>query len=180
MPIYTGGAIKNSVAAAETRVEAGFANLRGTESQIFTAVVAAYMDVIRDEAVVELNRAQVGVLQVNLEATRDRFEIGDLTRTDVAQSESRLALASANLETVRSQLIRSKETYIQLVGTEPGDLEAPPPLPNLPANPNDAVDVAVDTNPDLLAARKNREAASFDRKGANASRLPSAPATGES
>jgi outer membrane protein len=171
-PIYAGGGIRNAVRAAENRVEAGLANLRGSESAIFSAVVAAYMDVIRDEAIVELNRAQVGVLSVNLEATRDRFEIGDLTRTDVAQSEARLALQTSNLESARANLIRSKEIYIQLVGREPGQLEAPPPLPNLPETPDTAVDVALENNPDLIAARENREAAGFDRRAANASRLP--------
>jgi outer membrane protein len=135
-PIYAGGGIRNAVRAAENRVEAGFAGLRGTESAIFSATVAAYMDVIRDESIVELNRAQVGVLSVNLDATSDRFEIGDLTRTDVAQSEARLAIATSNLETARANLIRSKETYIQLVGRVPGELEAPPPLPNLPETPD--------------------------------------------
>jgi outer membrane protein len=172
VPIYTGGAVKNSIAAAENRVEAGFANLRATESAIFSAVVAAYMDVIRDESIVDLNRAQVGVLQVNLEATKDRFTIGDLTRTDVAQSEARLAIATSNLESARASLIRSKENYIQLVGSPPGDLEAPPPLPNLPAAPEDAVKVSLTNNPDILSAREQREAAGFDRLAANASRLP--------
>ena len=172
VPIYTGGAVKNGILAAENRVEAGQAGLRATESAIFSAVVGTYMDVIRDESIVELNRAQVGVLQVNLEATKDRFEIGDLTRTDVAQSEARLQLAVGNMEGARSNLIRSKEIYIQLVGDEPGDLEAPPPLPNLPATPDDAVKVALDANPDLIAAREFRQAALYDRRGANASRLP--------
>lgn len=172
VPIYTGGAVRNGILAAENRVEAGQAGLRATESAIFSAVVGTYMDVIRDESIVELNRAQVGVLQVNLEATKDRFEIGDLTRTDVAQSEARLQLAISNMEGARSNLIRSKEIYIQLVGDVPGDLEAPPPLPNLPATPDDAVKVALDANPDLIAAREQREAAYFDRRGANASRLP--------
>ena len=171
-PLYAGGAVRNAVRAAENRVEGGFASLRGSESSIFSAVVGTYMDVIRDESIVELNRAQVGVLSVNLEATRDRFEIGDLTRTDVAQSEARLALATSNLETARANLIRSKETYIQLVGREPGRLEAPPPLPNLPDAPDVAVGIALDSNPDLIAARETREAAGFDRRAANASRLP--------
>lgn len=171
-PIYSGGGVKNAIRAAKTRVEAGFANLRGAESSIFSAVVGAYMDVIRDESIVDLNRAQVGVLQVNLESTRDRFEIGDLTRTDVAQSEARLALATSDLETARASLIRSKETYIQLVGREPGMLEAPPPLPNLPETPEAATSVALDNNPDLIAARENRDAAGYDRRAANASRLP--------
>lgn len=171
-PLYAGGGIKNAVRAAENRVEAGFANLRGTESAIFSAVVGAYMDVIRDESIVDLNRAQVGVLQVNLEATRDRFEIGDLTRTDVAQSEARLALAVSNMEAARANLIRSKEIYIQLVGRPPENLEAPPPLPNLPETPDAAVKVALDNNPDIIAARETREAAGYDRRAANASRLP--------
>jgi outer membrane protein len=171
-PIYAGGGIRNAVRAAENRVEAGFASLRGTESAIFSAVVGAYMDVIRDEAIVDLNRTQVSVLTVNLEATRDRFEIGDLTRTDVAQSEARLALQTSSLETARANLIRSKEIYIQLVGREPGELVAPPPLPNLPDAPEAAVTVALDNNPDLIAARESREAAGFDRRAANAARLP--------
>lgn len=172
VPLYLGGAVKNAVRAAENRVEAGIAGLRATESAIFSAVVGAYMDVIRDEAIVDLNRAQVGVLQVNLEATRDRFEIGDLTRTDVAQSEARLALATSSLEAARANLIRSKEIYIQLVGKAPEDLEAPPPLPNLPDSPDAAVGVALENNPDLIAAKELREAARFDRRGAEASRLP--------
>lgn len=178
VPLYAGGGIRNAVRAAENRVEAGFASLRGTESAIFSAVVGAYMDVIRDEAIVELNRAQVGVLSVNLEATRDRFEIGDLTRTDVAQSEARLALATSSMESARANLIRSKEIYIQLVGHVPGELEAPPPLPNLPETPENAVAVALANNPDLIAAKEQREAAGFDRRAANASRLPQISAIG--
>ena len=119
VPLYMGGAVKNAVRAAENRVEAGIAGLRATESAIFSAVVGAYMDVIRDEAIVDLNRAQVGVLQVNLQATRDRFEIGDLTRTDVAQSEARLALATRSREAARANLMRSKEIETQLVGKAP-------------------------------------------------------------
>ncbi len=172
VPLYNGGAIKNAIRAAEMRVDAGRANLRATESSLFSAVVGAYMDVIRDEAVVSLNRAQVGVLNINLQATRDRFEIGDLTRTDVAQSEARLATSISGMESARAQLIRSKETYIQLVGLPPGDLDAPPPLPNLPASPDAAVEISLANNPDLKSAQVLREAAVYDRKGANGSRLP--------
>ncbi len=173
VPLYSGGAIKNGIRAAETRVLAGRESLRATESSLFSAVVGAYMDVIRDESVVSLNRAQVGVLQVNLQATRDRFEIGDLTRTDVAQSEARLATAISNMESARANLIRSKEVYIQLVGKAPEDLEAPPPLPNLPEAPDMAVKIALENNPDLAAAKKQYEAAVWDRTSANAARLPS-------
>ena len=179
VPLYQGGGVRNAVRAAETRVEAGQAGLRGTESAIFSAVVGAYMDVIRDESIVGLNRAQVGVLQVNLEATKDRFEIGDLTRTDVAQSEARLANSISQMEAARSNLIRSKEIYIQLVGKAPDKLQAPPPLPNLPKTPNIAVDVALEYNPDVIAAQQQRKAAHFDRRAASASRLPSISGFGQ-
>lgn len=172
VPIYSGGAVKNAIRAARTRVEAGQFDLRATEASVFSNVVATYMDVIRDSAIVNLNRANVGVLTVNLEATGDRFEIGDLTRTDVAQSESRLEIAKSDLETVRARLIASKERYIALVGHEPGDLEPPPPLPNLPETPDQAVDLALAHNPDLLAAKERSEAAEFDIKTARASNKP--------
>ena len=109
IPIYSGGAVRNAVRAAEERVEAGQADLRGTQSAIFAQTVAAYMDVIRAEALVGLSRNQVSVLGVNLEATQDRFEIGELTRTDIAQSQSRLALAQGDLPTAESNLIAARE-----------------------------------------------------------------------
>jgi len=172
VPVYQGGAVKNAVRAADSRVDAGQANLRGTEASVFSQVVAAYMDVLRDEAIVGLNRSQVKVLKTNLEATRDRFEVGDLTRTDIAQSESRLALAQSQLEGAESNLIASRERYVQLVGDEPGDLQQPPPLPNLPETADVAVDKALANNPDLIAAKKNQDAARYDVGAAKASRLP--------
>jgi outer membrane protein len=172
VPIYQGGGVRNSVNAAETRVEAGQADLRGTESSVFSQVVGAYMDVILTEAVVGLNRNNVQVLDVNLQATRDRYEIGDLTRTDVAQSEARLALARGDTRTAEANLAAARERYIQLVGMAPGALEPPPPLPGLPAAPDDAVHVALDSNPDLIAARERAKAAGYDVKVAGANRLP--------
>ncbi|MEB3416352.1 TolC family outer membrane protein [Alteriqipengyuania sp. WL0013] len=172
VPLYTGGAVRRSVQAAETRVEAGRADLRGTESFLFTQVVGAYMDVIQNEAIVGLSQANVNVLQVNFEATGDRFEIGDLTLTDVAQSESRLALSRSDLRSAQSNLINARERYIQLVGSEPDDLQPPPPLPGLPASPEEAVAIALDNNPDLIAAVERARAAGLDVDIARAGRLP--------
>src|SRR3546814_9277915 len=81
------------------------------------------MDVIRDEAIVSLNQQNVHVLDVNLQATNDRFQVGDLTRTDVAQSEARLALARSDLQTAEANLIGSRENYVRLVGGPPGRSE---------------------------------------------------------
>ena len=172
IPLLTFGAVHGSVNAAKTRVAAGDLNLRGTEANLFTAVVGAYMDVIRDEAIASLNAQNVHVLDVNLQASKDRFQVGDLTRTDVAQSEARLALARSQLQSAQARLISSRENYIRLVGDVPGTLETPPALPNLPNDPDSAVDVALRDNPTLLAAQKSRDATRYDIEVAKAGRLP--------
>ena len=172
VPLYTGGLVSNSVKAADARVDAGQANLRTTESNLFVSVVGAYMDVLRDEAIVGLNRNQVKVLSTNLEATRDRFEVGDLTRTDVAQSEARLATAQSQLESGEAQLISSRERYVQLVGVPPEGLTQPPELPNMPISAEVAVTKALDSNPSLAAAKKLVDASRYDIGVARASRMP--------
>ncbi|MDP5278535.1 TolC family outer membrane protein [Sphingomonas sp. DG1-23] len=172
VPVFSGGAVRNSVRAAETRVEAGQANLRGAESDIFTQATTAYVDVLRDEAIVRLNQQNTRVLEVNLQATRDRFEVGDLTRTDVAQSEARLALAQSQLRTAEARLIGSRENYIRVIGTPPGVLAAPPALPNLPDDVVTAEQTALANNPFLEAAQLARDASRYDVSVARAGRLP--------
>jgi len=177
VPIYQGGAVRNAVRAAKYRVEAGRADLRATEASVFSQVVGAYMDVIRDQAIVQLNQKNVSVLRTNLQATSDRFEIGDLTRTDVAQSEARLALAEGDLRGAEANLIASRESYIRLVGDAPVDLQAPPALPNLPANAEEAVAIALNSNPDIEAANLEVDATRADINVAKASRAPKVSAT---
>ncbi len=172
VPIYQGGAVRNAVKAAKYRVEAGQADLRATEASVFSQVVGAYMDVIRDIAIVQLNQKNVAVLKTNLQATSDRFEIGDLTRTDVAQSQARLALAEGDLRTAEANLIASRESYIRLVGEAPVDLQPPPALPNLPASAEDAVAIALTSNPDIDAADQRLSASRADISVARASRMP--------
>ncbi|MDP3675202.1 MAG: TolC family outer membrane protein [Novosphingobium sp.] len=172
VPIYSGGAVRNLVRAAKTRVEAGQADLRGTEASVFTQAVATYMDVLRDQAIVGLSANNVRVLEVNLKAASDRFEIGDLTRTDVAQSNSRLALARGDARSAQANLIASRERYIQIVGKPPIDLQPPPPLPGLPAGVEDAEAVALTDNPDLIAAKERSKAAGYDIEVAGSGRLP--------
>ena len=171
-PIYSGGSVRNGIMAAENRIEAGRADLRGTESEIFSRVVAAYMDVIRGEALVGLTRNNVAVLSTNLQATSDRFEIGDLTRTDVAQSASRLALARSDVQSAEANLAIARENYIALVGAAPDALQPPPPLPGLPDSVEQAEDSALENNPDLIAARERVEASGYDIRVAGAGRMP--------
>ena len=177
-PIFSGGSVRNSIKAAKTRVEAGRATLRAVEGDVFTEAVAAYMDVIRDRAIVELNQNQVRVLTTNLEATRDRFQIGDITRTDVAQSEARLSLGRSNLATVQGRLTGSEENYRRVIGRRPGPLQPPPPLPPLPVSANQAVQIALANNADLLAITRQVDAAGYDVRTVRASRLPTVSAIG--
>jgi len=177
-PLFNGGSVRNNVRAAETRVEAGRATLRAVEGDIFTNAVTAYMDVIRDRAIVELNQNNVKVLDTNLEATRDRFQIGDLTRTDVAQSEARLQLGRSQLAESQGQLTASEATYRQVIGHAPGTLAPPPPLPPLPATPDEAVRIALANNPDLFSISRQSIAAGYDVRVAEAGRLPTLSAVG--
>ena len=170
--MFSGGAVRNGVRGAQARVDAGRADLRATESDVFTETVAAYMDVLRGQAVVELQANQVDVLTVNVEATSDRFEIGDLTRTDVAQSQARLALAQSDFRTAQANLIAARESYARLTGMAADDLQPPPPLPGFPPDVEQAEDIALVQNPDLIAARDRVRAAGFDTRVTNAARLP--------
>jgi len=177
-PLFNGGSVRNNVRAAQTRVEAGRATLRAVEGDVFTNAVTAYMDVIRDRAIVELNQNNVRVLDTNLEATRDRFQIGDLTRTDVAQSEARLQLGRSQLAESQGNLTGSEARYRQQIGHPPGNLAPPPPLPPLPATPDEAVRIALANNPDLVAISRSAIAAGYDVRVAEATRLPTLSAVG--
>jgi len=178
VPLFEGGFVRNSIKAAKARVDQGRANLQATEGDVFTNAVAAYMDVIRDTAIVDLNSGNVRVLQTNLQASNDRFQVGDLTRTDVAQSEARLSVARSDLQRAQAELDNSRQTYLEVIGKFPDNLEPPPALPGLPAFSDDAVDVAVANNPDLAAARQAARAADYDIGIARAQRMPRISAFG--
>jgi outer membrane protein len=177
-PLFQGGAVKNSVRAAETRVQAGRATLQAVEGDVFTQAVTAYMDVIRDRSIVELNQNNVRVLETNLQATQDRFQIGDLTRTDVAQSEARLQLGRSQLATSQGQLTASEATYRQIIGHAPGVLAPPPPLPPLPTTADEAVRIALANNPDLISVSRQAIASGYDVNVARAGRLPTLSVVG--
>ena len=180
-PLFQGGTVRNNVEAAKTRVEAGRATLRAVEGDAFTEAVAAYMDVIRDRAIVELNNNNVKVLDTNLQAARDRFEIGDVTRTDVAQSEARLSLQRSELLDAQARLTTSEENYRRVIGKRPDALQPPPPLPPFPATADQAVQIALANNPDLIAVTRQAEAANYDVRSVRGTRLPtvSAVASGD-
>jgi outer membrane protein len=151
-PLWTGGRVAAAVSAAQADVLQGRENLRRLEGQVLQAVIQAYEDVRRDQEALGIRQEDMGVLQKQLEESRARFDVGEITRTDVAQSEARLAAAQALLQSSQAQLAVSRANYAALVGQNPGDLAPEPSLAYLlPGNVDDAFDVAEKFNPQLRA-----------------------------
>ena len=172
-PLYTGGQTKAAVSASENLVLAARAQLRAAENTVMVNVVSAYANVLALQRVVELTTNQVKVLSRELQASKDRFEVGDLTRTDVAQSEARLARSQSQLIAAQGTLTLARESYRRVVGRLPVDLAPMPPLPTLPGTPTQAVDIADRNNPSLIAARFNEAAARYTVRQLEGQRLPS-------
>lgn len=170
--LFAGGRIRNSIRSAQTRVIAGRADLRATEGNILTEAVAAYADVLRDREIRELNESQVRILMANLESTRDRFRVRDLTLTDVAQSETRLQVAQSNLVTAEGRLRASEENFERVVGARAGDLEPLPPLPPLPLSSELAAETALADNASIAAFAARARSADYDVAVSRASRSP--------
>lgn len=178
-PIFKGGRTYFGVQEAEHNVEAGRERLRSTEQQTFTNVVTAYFNVIRDRATVDLNKNNVGVLQKQLDAANDRFEVGEITRTDVAQAEARLKQADSQLIASQAQLTASEDAYKTVVGHAPGNLEIAPSLPALPKSEDDAQAAALSSSPTLGAARETEKASNAAVKAAVGALLPSLSVSGQ-
>jgi TolC family type I secretion outer membrane protein len=138
-PIFDGFGTVAATAQAEQLVQAGRFRLLETEQVVLLDAVTAYMAVVRDEAVLQLNINNEKVLTADLEATRDRFNAGELTRTDVAQSEARLQGATASRIQAEGQLTASRATYRQVIGDEPADVKMPGLALELPASRDEAV-----------------------------------------
>ena len=148
---------------AKNRVAAGRASLFDTEQSVLLQAVTAYMNVVRDRAILDLRENNVRVLEQQLQATQDRFDVGELTRTDVAQAQSRLASAISDRTAAEGVLNSSIATYNRVVGHPPGDLSQPDlPVSLLPDNEDDAVGLAKVNNPSVVAADFTERAARDD------------------
>ena len=156
--IFAGGRTVSATNVAEYSVAAGQNSLTSTEQTTLLSAVTAYMDVIKNQNVVELNKNNVDVLKRQLEATRDRFRVGELTRTDVAQSEARLSGARTSLTQAEALLTASRSAYAKVIGHAPENLEKPTPSENVPQTEEDARDLAAQNNPELQAARNAEKA----------------------
>lgn len=152
-PLYTGGKTTASTHQAVNKVMAARANLISVEQQVFKNVVNAYVSVIEDEQLLQLNINNERVLQQQLRATNERFRVGEITRTDVAQAESAYATAKAARQQSEGTLQTAQATYMQIVGmAPPPNLVPPQPLVLPVKNEQTAAAMAVRNNPDVINA----------------------------
>lgn len=177
--LYSGGALGAGIRAAEADVLSGREQLRQVESTVLQNVVSAYVSVRRDQQALGISQENVNVLKRQLEESKARFEVGEITRTDVAQSEARLAAAQASLSSAQAQLAISRSTYAAVVGQNPGDLAAEPDLGHvLPATVEQAFETAEKRNPSILSADYAEQAAAARVAAAKAQTRPTVSVRG--
>ena len=163
----------NRTRQAESQVSAARETLRLTEHTVLLNAVSAYMNLIRDAAILELQRRNVEVLAEQLRQTRDRFNVGEVTRTDVAQAESRLAGGRATMLSAESNYVTSRSSYRQIIGIEAGKLALAAPVDRFsPRNLKQAVDLGRAYHPSVTTAMFNVDAALLQVKIAEGSLYP--------
>lgn len=152
-PIFDGYRTVNAVREADATILAGRQTLSGIEQFVFLEVVTAYANVIRDQATLTLREANVAVLSRELQATEERFAVGEVTKTDVAQARARRAGAVSAAELAKANVRSSIADYVRVVGHPPTSLTEPRPLDRLlPAAMEDAIAIGMSENPDVVAA----------------------------
>jgi outer membrane protein len=160
-PLYRGGRTVAQTKQAEATVQSERALLAATEETVLLNAVTAYVNVVQGVAVVDLNKNQEQVLQRQLDATNDRFRVGEVTRTDVAQAESRLSAAHADRIQSEGDLQAAVANYVSMVGHAPANTMAPNTAIGVPPSVGDAKALALDQNPNILAAQYIYDAAAY-------------------
>ncbi len=157
--LFASGGIASSLKASRANVMSGQESLRSTESGVMLDVISVYTAVRRDQQALQISQDNYDILKQQLDQTQAQFDAGQLTRTDVAQSQARLSASAASLAQAQAQLDSDRASYVAIVGQSPVALEAEPALPGLPADFNAALDAAEKNNPDLQSAQYAADAA---------------------
>lgn len=172
-PIFNGFSTHNSVKAADKTVKAEQNTLYNVEQQILLEASTAYLNVLRDEAIVELQKNNEKLLKKRLDETRTRFNVGEVTRTDVAQAEARHSQAISDRIAAEGNLAASQSIYLQVIGQDPKDLQDPESLATLfPKSKEGALDVARNNNYALKAAKDALSAQKYNVAANTGSLLP--------
>jgi outer membrane protein len=151
-PLFRGFRTINAVQGAQAGVEAGREDLRNAEQDVLVTAVTSYVNVVRDQALLSLQQNNQRVLNEQLRAAQDRFEVGEVTRTDVAQARARSSGASSAISASRAQLQASRAQYAQFIGNPPGTLRDPGPSRLVPRSQQEALQIGEGENPAILAA----------------------------
>jgi outer membrane protein len=177
--LFNGFQTANRTRQAESQVQAARETLRVSEQSTLLNAATAYMNLLRDTAIFDLQRRNVDVLQEQLRQVRDRFNVGEVTRTDVAQSESRLASGRSQVLTSESNFKTSGAIYRQVVGTQPGKLTAATPVDRFsPSNLAGAIGSASAAHPSVTSAQYNIDIAQSQVKVAEGSLYPTLSVNG--
>lgn len=168
--MFDNGQSKAAIESARNTAAAGRADLKNVEQQVLFSAVQAYVDVRRDQEFVRLASNDVDRLSETLRATQNRFDVGEVTRTDVSQSESRLAASRSSLAAARGSLEASRAAYVQAVGVAPENLERLPPLPPLPNTLAEAESIGRQRHPTIISAQYAERAAVYDFDRARAAK----------
>ncbi|MBL4612171.1 MAG: TolC family outer membrane protein [Emcibacter sp.] len=163
-PVFRSMQTVNTTSEARNRVNAAREQLVSVEQKIFLDSVTAYMGVLRDIEVLALTNNNVTVLKRQLEASEDRFRVGEITRTDVAQSKARLSRSISEKIRAEATLTASRAAYRKTIGNAPAGLDQPVGLPAMPASEAAALEIAKNNNPSLLAAVYTEKAARYNVK----------------
>ncbi len=156
-PLYRGGRTVASVRSANFAVQAARATYLSIEQQVLFDAVIAYMDVAREQAVLELSLNNEQVLRRQLQATRDRFQVGEVTRTDVSQAQSRFSRATADRIAAEGDLQSARAAFNRVIGSPAGAVTAPPTAVGLPGTLEETISLAESDNPAIVAANFNEQ-----------------------
>lgn len=172
-PLFSSGRLTTALRAAEADVRAGRERLRQAEADLLQRVIAVYVGVRRDQQILGIVRASVEALRDRLEEVQARVDVGENTRTDLAQAQARLAGAQSDAASAEAVLASTRAQYLSIVGRNPGDLAPEPDLPPLPASIDEVFDAAEKANHLMLAAQYEEQASRSRVAEAKAQHLPS-------
>ena len=172
--LYNGQQTANRTRAAEGQVSGAREALRALEQAVLLSGATIYMDYLRDSAIVEVQKSNVRVLEQTLKQTRDRFNVGEVTRTDVAQSEAQLAAGRTQLLTAEANLVTTRSNFRRIIGNEPEALAPGSPVDRfLPSTLPAAVELGLTLNPNVTAAMFGIDVSYLQVKVAEGALLPS-------
>jgi outer membrane protein len=172
-PIFRGFRTINAIKGAQALVEAGREDLRSAEQQVLLSAVTAYVDVVRDQAILSLQQNNLKVLKEQQRATQDRFDVGEVTKTDVAQASARASGASSDISAARANLQASRAVFAQIIGHPPATLSNPASARSLPRSLDEAIAIGEGENPQILAAIFRERAQDHAIKQTKGELLPS-------